>query len=165
MSLANVSLHDLNLAANCSNLALGVNIWIKEFVDKPIPDLSDYESDPSYNGTRDDGPSSDDSGYSDYPNFWTNGTSPEWLDFWRFSLASVLPGSYLNLSNQEITNWSNTTETFYFFEQDDFQLVTEDGKFPRWLSTDLAYKGGCHPTYKPTSTDSIFSMAQLCITQ
>lgn len=168
MSLANISLHDLNLTANCSNLALGVNVWINDFYDQnPTPGSSGYDDETTgyYNATTDDGPSSDDSGYSDYPLFWTNGTSPEWLAFWRYSLASALPDSYMNLSDQEITKWSNVTEMFYFFDYYDFQLVTEDGRFPRWLSTDLAYKGGCNPTYKLNTTDSILSMAEACMTQ
>lgn len=102
-SLANITLNQLNFTANCSNLALGLYVFENDFyLGSPNPENNNGDNDSYYNSTVDDGPS------EYFEDFWTNGTSPEWISFWRYALSSVLPG-YLSLSDADIARWANTT--------------------------------------------------------
>ena len=103
-SLANITLNQLNFTANCSNLALGLYVFETDFnLQYPNPGNYSYDNSSYYNSSNDDGP-------SDYfEDFWTNGTSPEWISFWRYTLSSVLPTEYLSLSDVDIARWANTT--------------------------------------------------------
>lgn len=103
-SLANITLNQLNFTANCSNLALGLYVFENDFnLPSPTPGNYKYDNDSYYNSTVDDGPS------EYFEDFWINGTSPEWISFWRFTLSSVLPNDYLRLSDADIARWANTT--------------------------------------------------------
>lgn len=171
MSLANISLSDLNLTANCTNLGAGINVWLNDFyLGEPTPGNSGYDSATDYtdyNATADNGPSIDDDGDSGYPHFWTNGTSPEWLEFWRFALASALPSSYMNLSDHEISDWSNSTEMFTFFDEYGGSPLIQmpQMKFPTWMSQYTAELGGCNPLLQANATSDIQSMAEACLIQ
>ena len=108
-SLANITLNQINFTANCSNLALGLYVFENDFnFASPNPGNSNSDNDTYYNSTVDDGPS------DNFEDFWTNGTSPEWTNFWRYSLSSVLPNGYLRLSDVEIATWANTTVCMLF---------------------------------------------------
>lgn len=100
-SLANITLNQLNFTANCSNLALGLYVFENDF-NLQIPNPGNYNGS-DYNSTVDDGPS------EYFEDFWTNGTSPEWISFWRYTLSSVLPNDFLSLSDADIARWANTT--------------------------------------------------------
>lgn len=96
--------NQLNFTANCSNLALGLYVFENDFQwQSPNPGNYHYDNDSYHNSTVDDGPS------EYFEDFWTNGTSPEWISFWRYTLSSVLPQGYLSLSDAEIASWANTT--------------------------------------------------------
>ena len=155
-SLANITLHQLNFTANCSNLALGIQVWNSFVYDpsdgyfyNPIDNLT------SINDTDWDGP---DGPYGQYAGFWflTNGTAPDWTAFWRAALDTVIPSNQ-SLSDDEIANWSNNTEMFNFFDWNG--AVDLAG-----LSQNLALQGGCGHNFT-TNIESILDFEQACISQ
>ena len=184
-SLANITLNQLNFTANCSNLALGLYVFENDF-NFQTPNSGNYSYDNSsyYNSSVDDGP-------SDYfEDFWTNGTSPEWISFWRYTLSSVLPTEYLSLSDGDIARWANTTvgrlsertpplsallfglkdailmkklqEAFNFFDNDVDSIPAPDSLSE--LSYDLAESGGCRQNAS-TNIEDIVGYEQACMVQ
>ena len=140
MSLTNISISQLNFTTNCTNLALGINIWINDFLyELPTPgNLTNDRTNDTYTDPRDNGPD------DEYNDFWINGTDPDWISFWRYSLASALPSSDISLSDKEISDWSNSTEYFDFFDfLETTPLKLPDLTFPQDLSFAIAYDGGC----------------------
>ena len=151
--LANVTLAHLNFAANCSNLALGLVVFANDFLSEyPNPGNSTFD-----NSTTDDGP-------GDYTDFWTNGTAPEWIGFWRAALGSALPDDYLKLSDSDIAMWANTTEAFDFFGHDVYQ--SPDPTDISQLSNYLAIEGGCR-SYNSSSSNilDLVGMEAACLSQ
>lgn len=129
--LANVTLAHLNLTANCSNLAIGFQVWNDDF---------EYADPASGNSTVDDS-TADDGPELPFYDMWSNGTSPEFIEFWRGTLGSVLPHSYLNFTDAEIAAWTNHTEFYDFFNLDVLYWP-----FPDQLSSlanSIATSGGC----------------------
>ena len=186
-SLANLTISHLNFTSNCSNVALGLTVWTNDFNyynatpgnqtatndlpggrDNPTVaqgldsgnDTSgeiDQSVDPVDNGPADD--------YTDeYTDFWTNGTSPEWLDFWRAALASALPTTYMNLTDAEITQWSNTTDAFEFFDAlnaNYWNSPTDKSQ----VSFYLAEQGGCGSNGTLSRVQGITDMQPACMVQ
>ena len=152
MSLTNVSFSDLNLTANCTNLALGINVWINDFyaLEATPGNLSINVDNYTYDDPRDNGPG------EEYDQWWINGTAPDWISFWRYALGSALPSSYMGLSDQEISDWSNSTECFDFFNEWT-ELPTLQA-----LSYDIALGGGCRTGLDDNVTD-IVSMQEACM--
>ena len=153
-SLANITLHQLNFTANCSNLALGIQVW------------NSFDYDPGYgyfydptgnytnsNDTGDDGPGGP---YGEYAGFWelTNGTSPDWIAFWRAVVDTVIPSNE-SLSDKDIADWSNNTEMFDFFGW-------PGGPDLPSLSKDLALLGGCNHNFT-ADIESILDLEQACL--
>lgn len=180
-SLANLTVSHLNFTSNCSNVALGLVVWENDFLantptsgnqtatnDLPggsdNPTLAQLESanDTSYLNMSvdpiDNGPT------SDYYDFWTNGTSPEWLNFWRAALASVLPTTYMHLTDAEIAQWSNTTEAFDFFDADAANFDGDPTDVPN-VSFYLADQGGCGSNGTLTKVQGITDMQPACMVQ
>lgn len=80
-SVANITLNQLDPTANCSNLALWLYVFENELnLQSPNPRKYKYDNDSYDNSTVDDGPS------EYFEDFWTNGTSPECINFWRLCL-------------------------------------------------------------------------------
>ena len=183
-SLANLTVSHLNFTLNCSNVALGLTVYNNDFnynyynatpgnqsatndrlggSDNPTvaqelqsdDDTSDESVDPIDNGPTDD-----------YSDFWTNGTSPEWLDFWRAALASALPTTYMSLTDAEISQWSNTTDAFEFFDP-------LNANYDYWTSpTDkssvsyyLARQGGCGSNGTLSEVQGVTDMQPACMVQ
>ena len=182
-SLANLTVSHLNFTSNCSNVALGLTVWTNDFIkgdpspgnqtatndlpggsDNPTvaqevdgdDDTSDEEEqsvDPVDNGPTDD-----------YFDIWTNGTSPEWIDFWRAALASALPTTYMSLTDAEIAQWSNTTDAFEFFDADNGNIWA-DPTDKTQLSYYLAYQGGCGSNGTLSKVQAITDMQPACMVQ
>ena len=170
MSLGNVTLPHINFTANCSNLAVGLDVWLHDFIFKfPTPGNLTYDNDTYWNSTADDGPT------DEYSLFFTNGTSPEWIEFWRSALASALPSSSIpHISDQDITKWANTTEAFSFFgyleidpiniPSDPYDIeYTTNLSFSSNVSQILARQGGCNNKFKQKITN-LFGMVEGCVT-
>lgn len=161
MSLANVTLSHINFTANCSNFALGMNVWLNDFIigEPTSGNLTGDQDDYTWwNTTADDGPT------EEYTYFFTNGTSPEWLGFWRFALASALPSSYMSISDQDIAKWANTTGNFLFFDYLEVEPMDfSDSSFSSNFSQLLAREGGCNNNFKGNIKD-LSGMARGCIT-
>ncbi|KAK3176460.1 hypothetical protein OEA41_007783 [Lepraria neglecta] len=99
-SLMNITFRQLDFTANCSNLALGIQVW-NNFL---YYDEGNYYY--ALNGTAttdseavDDGPGGPD---GDFPDFWTNGTAPDWIAFWRATLGAKIPDTYLSLTDNDV---------------------------------------------------------------
>ncbi len=103
-SLASLNISSLNFSGNCENVALGYNVWYNDFLlQQPVEGNWTTTPNPS-----DDGPG----GLA----FWLNGTSPEFIRFWR---AMLPPGqSTKNVSDAEIATWTNSTPFYEFFIDD-----------------------------------------------
>ena len=184
VSLANLTISHLNFTSNCSNVALGLTVWINDFNDytpspgnqtatNDLPGGSDnptvaQELDPDDDTSDDVDQSVDpvDNGPTDeYTDFWTNGTSPEWLGFWRAALASALPTIYMNLTDAEIAQWSNTTDAFEFFDQDNANNDLADPTDKLSLSKYLASSGGCGSNGTLSKVQAITDMQPACMVQ
>ena len=181
--LANLTVSHLNFTLDCSNVALGLNVWINDFLDASpspgnqtatnnLPGGSDnltvaQDLDPD-DDTSDDVDLSvdpiDNGPTDDYTNFWINGTSPEWLGFWRAALASALPTSYMNLTDAEIAQWSNTTDAFEFFDQDTANSWANPTDILD-VSNYLAYLGGCGSNGTLSKVQGITDMQPACMVQ
>ena len=189
-SLANLTVSHLNFTADCSNVGLGLTVYMNDFVNRtPTPgnqsatnDLPGGSDNPtveqalqSDDDTSDGGDDSDSSGQSvdpvdngpsdDYSDFWTNGTSPEWLAFWRATLASALPTTYMSLTDAEITQWSNTTEAFEFFDSFNANSWVDDPSDKTAVSYYLAYSGGCGSNGTLTKVQAITDVQPACMVQ
>ena len=154
-SLANITLHQLSLTANCSNLPLGVQVWNNFVFDPSYGYIYDPTSNvTSSNNTDVDGPGGP---YGEWAGFWvaTNGTAQDWISFWRAALDTVIPSNQ-SLSDDEIADWSNNTEMFDFFNWDTLDLPS--------LSKDLALQGGCSHNFT-TNIESILDFEEACISQ
>ncbi len=152
-SLVNITLHQLNFAANCSNLALGIQIWNNFDYDPDFGYYYDSTGNYTYNNNTDyDGPGGP---YGEYAGFWifSNGTAPDWITFWRAALDTVIPGNQ-SLSDNQIADWSNNTEMFDFFSLEVTDLPS--------LSKDLALQGGCSHNFT-TGIYSILDLEQACV--
>ena len=185
-SLANITLNQLNFTANCSNLALGLYVFENDFnLQIPNPGNYTYDNSSYSNSSVDDGP-------SDYfEDFWNNGTSPEWISFWRYTLSSALPTEYLSLSDEDIARWANTTvgrlpertsplsvlrfglqdailtlsvlqEAFNFFDDDVDSIPAPDSLSE--LSYDLAEGGGCRYN-SSANIEDIVGYEQACMVE
>ena len=125
--LSNVTLGHLNFTANCSNIQIGYDVWLNDFTwQEPSPgNLTEDDTD----------------GPDDYSDFWTNGTSPEFLGFWRGALGTVLPKTYLTYTDAQIATWTNHTEFYDFFNDnvDTWPLPSLIDE----LSNSLSESGGC----------------------
>ena len=180
-SLANLTVSHLNFTLNCSNVALGVLVYENDFVNfdptpgnqtatNDLPGASDNSTD-AQDLDSDDDTSNDqsvdpvDNGPTDdYSDWWTNGTSPEWLHFWRAALASALPTTYMSLTDAEIAQWSNTTDAFEFF--DDYNANTwADPTDIAGLSNYLALQGGCGSNGTLSKVQAVTDMQPACIVQ
>ncbi len=156
-SLANITLHQLNFTANCSNLALGIQVWNSFDYD---PEFG-YFYVPTNNNTNkndtgdDDGPGGP---YGEYAGFWydSNGTAPDWIAFWRAALDTVIPGNE-SLSDNHIADWSNNTEMFDFFDWPGALDLSS-------LSQDLALQGGCSHNFT-ADIENILDLEQACLSQ
>ncbi len=95
---------------------------------------------------------------------WTNGTSPEWLGFWRAALASALPTTYMNLTDAEIAQWSNTTDAFEFFDADNANTWA-DPTDKSYVSYYLAYQGGCSSNGTLLKVQAITDIQPACMVQ
>lgn len=183
-SLASLTVSHLNFTSNCSNVALGLTVWINDFQinSNPTPgnqtatnDLPGGSDNPTLaqDPEFDDDASSDvdqsvdpvDNGPTDlYTNFWTNGTSPEWLHFWRAALASALPTTYMKLTDGEIAQWSNTTDAFEFFDAENGNIWT-DPTDKSSVSYYLANQGGCGSNGTLSKVQAITDMQPACMVQ
>ena len=170
MSLGNITLSHINFTANCSNLAVGLDVWLNDFVfESPTPGNLTYDHGSQINSTADNGPT------EEYFDFFTNGTSPEWLGFWRSALASALPASSIHhVSDQDISKWANTTDAFLFFDYLDIDPIKippdavfadelTDLSFSSDLSQMLARQGGCKNKFEQKITDLV-GMIEGCVT-
>ena len=183
-SLANLTVSHLNFTSNCSNVALGLTVWTNDFLNNDphpgnqtatndLPGGSDnptvaQELDSDDNTSDEEEQSVDpvDNGPTDaYTDFWTNGTSPEWLDFWRAALASALPTIYMNLTDAEIAQWSNTTDAFEFFEMDNANNYWADPTDKASLSYYLASQGGCGSNGTLSKVQAVTDMQPACMVQ
>ena len=126
-SLAAVTLGHLNFTANCSNLAIGFNVYINDFAQN--------------NQTAGSGTTGD-NGPSGYEDWWTDGVSPEFLGFWRGVLGTALPNTYLKYSDVQIAAWTNHSEFYDFFYDDTLSWPYPDELDE--LSNSLASMGGCY---------------------
>ena len=155
--LTNITLHQLNFTANCSNLPLGIQVWTNWDVGSSLGGyyygLGNATSD---NATLDDGPGGPN---GEYPDWWTNGTALDWIAFWRSALESHVPTT--NLSDKDVANWANTTESFYFFDY--ANLDVSEGTNLQFMSTFLADVQGCKASYR--NITSIDEMEQACVLQ
>ena len=184
VSLANLTISHLNFTSNCSNVGLGLAVWINDFNDNTaapgnqtatndLPGGSDnptvaQDLDPDDDTSDDDDQSVDpiDNGPTDdYTDFWTNGTSPEWLGFWRAALASALPTIYMNLTDAEIAQWSNTTDAFEFFDQYNANNYLADPTDKLAVSNYLASSGGCGSNGTLSKVQAITDMQPACMVQ
>ncbi|KAK4695258.1 hypothetical protein P7C71_g2468, partial [Lecanoromycetidae sp. Uapishka_2] len=151
--LANVTLHQLNFTATCSNLALGLQVW-HEFGDEygiyAIPGNSTHD-----NETMDDGPGGSNGEYQD---FWTNGTALDWIAFWRTALGSVVPTK--SLTDNDVANWANTTESFYFFDDNYFDIEIDPLNL-QIMANVLAFEQGCKANF--TNITNIVQMEEACM--
>ena len=156
-SLTSITLLQLDFTANCSNLALGVQVW-NNFL---------YGDDGGYcyalKGTAttdseavNDGPGGPD---GDFPDFWTNGTAPDWIAFWRATLGAKIPDTYLSLTDNDIANWANNTDMFDFFVYPEV-----DPRDPPAISQGLDMLHGCNDSFSKNITDLI-GMEVSCITR
>ena len=103
-SLASLNISSLNFSGQCENVALGYDVWYNDFfLQQPAEGNWTTTPNPS-----DDGPEG--------VVYWLNGTSPEFLHFWR----AVLPPSQSvqNLSDADIAIWTNSTSFYEFFVDD-----------------------------------------------
>ena len=182
-SLVNLTVSHLNFTSNCSNVALGLTVWTNDFLNydptpgnqtatNDLPGGSDNPTDAQLFDSDDDTSDEEeqsvdpvDNGPTDaYPDFWTNGTSPEWLDFWRAALASALPTTYMNLTDAEIAQWSNTTDAFEFFDADNANnWANTTDKLS--LSYYLAYQGGCGSNGTLSKVQAVTDMQPACMVQ
>ena len=183
-NLANLTISHLNFTLNCSNVALGILVYINDFnLDDPAPgnktatnDLPGASDNPTSNAQDPDSdddtsPSNDqlvdpiDKGPNDdYPDFWTNGTSPEWLHFWRAALASALPTTYMSLTDAQIAQWSNTTDAFEFFDEINANSWVEPTDLAG-LSNYLSLQGGCASNGTLSKVQAITDMQPACMVQ
>ena len=180
-SLANLTVSHLNFTSNCSNVALGLTVWLNDFnyynatpgnqtATNDLPGGSDNPtvaqelgSGNTTSGESDQSVDPIDNGPTDaYTDFWTNGTSPEWLDFWRAALASALPTTYMNLTDAEIAQWSNTTDAFEFFDEENANNWA-DPTDKSALSYYLAYQGGCGSNRTLSKVQAITDMQPACM--
>lgn len=122
--------------------------------DSDISDEIDQPVDPVDNGPTDA-----------YTNWWTNGTSPEWLDFWRAALAAALPTTYMNLTDAEIAQWSNTTDAFEFFDAFGANNYWADPTDKSSVSYYLASQGGCGSNGTLSKVQAITDMQPACMVQ
>lgn len=151
--LANVTIHHLNFTANCSSLGLGLQIW-QEFGDE-YGYYSVLGNSTSDNASLDDGPGGPDGEYED---FWTNGTALDWIQFWRIALGSAVPT--INLTNNDVANWANTTESFYFFDNN-YIGIDADPLDLQIMANILAFEQGCKANF--TNITNIFQMEEACL--
>lgn len=181
-SLANLTVSHLNFTSNCSNVALGLNVWMNDFInfnatpgnqtawnDLPggsdNPTVAQLESGNFTSGGIDQSVDPVDNGPTDaYFAFWTNGTSPEWLDFWRAALASALPTTYMDLTDAEIAQWSNTTDAFEFFDEENANYWADPMDISA-LSYYLAHQGGCRSNGTLSKVHAITDMQPACMVQ
>ena len=155
-SLANITLHQLSFTANCSNLALGIQVWKNFDYDPNKGYIYNSTSDSSHiNDTDWDGPGGSD---GEYAGFWasTNGTATDWIAFWRAALDTAIPGNQ-SLSDKNVADWSNNTEMFDFFNWDGALDLPA-------LSQNLAYQGGCGHNFT-ANIEGIIDLEQACISQ
>ena len=128
--LSNITLAHLNFTNNCTNAGVGYTVWSNDFWNSTQTPGNDTT------GKTDDGPE----GYEDW---WTNGTSPEFIGFWRASLSSVLPKNYTTYTDAQIAAWTNHTEFYDFFNDDagddQWPWPGDLGELSNWLSEG----GGC----------------------
>ena len=183
-SLANLTVSQLNFTLNCSNVALGLNVWMNDFnyynatpgnqtATNDLPGGSDnptlaqdLDSDDDTSGEVDQSVDPVDNGPNDaYPDIWTNGTSPEWLGFWRAALASALPTTYMNLTDAEIAQWSNTTDAFEFFDALNANNFWGDPTDKSQMSYYLASQGGCGSNGTLSKVQAITDMQPACMVQ
>ena len=99
-----------------------------------------------------------------YTDFWTNGTLPEWLDFLGAALASALATTYMNLTAAEIAQWSNTTDAFGFFDEENADNWA-DPTDKSAVSYYLAYQGGCSSNGTLSESRAITDMQPACMVQ
>ena len=183
VSLANLTVSHLNFTLNCSNVALGLTVWTNDFLSygatpgnqtatNDLPGGSDnptitqdLDTDDDTSDEEDQSVDPVDNGPTDaYTDFWTNGTSPEWLGFWRAALASALPTTYMNLTDAEIAQWSNTTDAFEFFDADNANNWG-DPTDRLSLSYYLAYSGGCGSNGTLSKVQAITDIQPACMVQ
>ena len=180
-SLANLTVSHLNFTSNCSNVALGLTVWMNDFnnnsptpgnqtATNDLPGGSDNHTLAQELGSGDDtsgeiDQSVDpvDNGPTDaYTDIWTNGTSPEWLDFWRAALASALPTTFL--TDAEIAQWSNSTDAFEFFDDQNANNWA-DPTDKLATSYYLAFQGGCGSNGTLSKVQAITDMQPACMVQ
>lgn len=183
-SLANITVSHINFTSNCSNVALGLTVWMNDFnyynatpgnqtATNDLPGGSDnpsvaqdLESDSDISDEIDQPVDPVDNGPTDaYTNWWTNGTSPEWLDFWRAALAAALPTTYMNLTDAEIAQWSNTTDAFEFFDAFGANNYWADPTDKSSVSYYLASQGGCGSNGTLSKVQAITDMQPACMVQ
>ena len=179
VSLANLTISHLNFTSNCSNVALGLVVWMNDFNGNASPgnqtatnDLPGGSDNPTVaqelDNDDDDDQSVDpiDNGPTvDYTDFWTNGTSPEWLGFWRAALASALPTIYMDLTDAEINQWSNTTDAFEFFDEFNANNYLADPTDKSAVSQYLASSGGCGSNGTLSKVQAVTDMQPACMVQ
>ena len=181
-SLANLTIAHLNFTQNCSNVALGLTVWLNDFnyynatpgnltATNDLPGGVDNPTDTEDTSLDNDADESDqsidpvDNGPTDaFTNFWTNGTSPEWIGFWRAAVGSALPTTYMNLTDTQIIQWSNTTDAFDFFDPyyaNSWASPTDRSE----MSYYLANQGGCSSNGTLSKVQGVIDIQPACMVQ
>ena len=102
--LASLNISSLNFSGKCENVALGYDVWYNDFFLQQ-PTEGNWTTTPN---SSDIGPQG--------ITFWLNGTSPEFIDFWR---AMLSPSQLVqNFSDTDIAIWTNSTPFYEFFVDD-----------------------------------------------
>lgn len=105
--LSQVNITHLNFTQNCSNIALGVEVYNNYF---------SITAEDKYNDTGQVPATPSNSGPTDYPiqgwSGWSNGPPQDWIQFWR----GALPVAYQTSSDEDVAQWANTTQCLEFFD-------------------------------------------------
>lgn len=128
-SLARISLSNLNFTANCGNVVQGYQVWYNDF----------YLSQPTA-GNLSTPDNSSNSGPGAYTKVWSNGTSPEFISFWRTMLPPTI--SAASFSDADIAAWTNSTPFYDFFQNDVGDAWPRPDKLDQ-IANSLASSGGC----------------------
>ena len=129
LSLANVTISNINFTGDCGNVALGYNVWYNDFFLQQPTEGNWTTTSNSLN----DGPGA-------YANIWLNGTSPEFIRFWRATLSPSHPE--MNYSDTEIVRWTNSSPFYDFFGDDLGNAWPRPDKKDQ-IANSLASSGGC----------------------
>lgn len=127
--LAGLSISSLNFSGNCQNVALGYNVWYNDFFSQE-PAVGNWSTTPD--------PS--DAGPGGIGDVWANGTSPEFIHFWRVLLPPSQ--SIKDFSDAGIAIWTNSTPFYEFFTGDLGEAWPSPNSLDQ-IASSLASGGGC----------------------